>query len=269
VFNQGKHLPEMSNKLANAVFWFYRYQAQHSEQVHYQAVNQLEKAVGESPDCALCYAVLAHLYADGLIYNYNTVPDPIPLAQSYITKSLALDPNCQHAHIAQAWIHILLKNKAEAAESIRKCYSLNPNSSYFVAVCSLGNTLLGDYDVALEMHAKAINLNPLPYWWMSGLKIFLAFKKGNYREALFHAQKNGTPKVNFEYVFEMIACYYLKDKASLEKYIRLHHQKYPGGIEYVSKALPAIIFDQELNQLLTRAFDAVRETYFSGSSTGI
>jgi TolB-like protein len=269
MFNQGKDLPEISNKVANAIFWFYRHQVQHSEQGYYQAVDQLEKAIGESPDCALCYAVLAHLYADGLIYNYSTVPDPIPLSQSYIAKSLALDPNCQHAYLAQAWIHILLKNKAEAAESIRKCYSLNPNSSFFVATSILGNTLLGDYDVALEMHAKAINLSPLPYWWMSVLKIFLAFKKGNYQEVLFHAQKKGTPKVNFEYVFEMIACYYLQDKVSLEKYVRLHHQKYPGGIEYLSKALPAIIFDQELNQLLTRAFDSVRETYFSGSSAVI
>jgi tetratricopeptide (TPR) repeat protein len=258
MFSHSSHLPEIPNKLANAVFWFYRYEAQHSEQVYYEALAQLEKAVKSSPDCPLCYAVLAHLYSDGVFYNYITVQDPIGTSQLYINKALALDPNCQHAHIAQAWVHALTGNKEKTAESVRVCYAINPNSSFFAATCSLGYALLGEYDRSMDLHEQAIVLNPLPYWWMSLLKIFLAYKKGNFQEALFHAQKKGTPKVIYEYVLEMIAYYHLKDEKSLKQNLQVYHQKYPGKLDYVSKALPMVIYDQEVKDLVVEAFDHIR-----------
>lgn len=263
MFNQGTKLPMMSNKLANAVFWFYRYQAWHSEQVFFEAIRHLEMAIMDEPDCSLCYAVLGHLYADGILYNYRTDPDPVTKAWKYVSNSLSLDKNCQHAYVAKGWLEILAGDKSAAAESIERCYSINPSSSFFVSACTLGWGLLGEYDQSTKLCDKAIHLNPLPYWWMSVPKVFLALKNGNYQEALFHAQKKGTPKMIYEYVFEIIACYYLNDISSFEKYIESHRLKFPGGLEYVSKALPAIIFDQEVKVLVTRAFEFVGEKYFS------
>ncbi len=263
MFNHGTTLPMISNKVANAVFWFYRYQVQHSEQVFLEAIEHLEQAIKEEPDCSLCYAVLGHLYADGIIYNYKTGPDPIIKAWKYVSLSLSLDANCQHAYLAKGWLEVLSGDKSAAAESLERCYSINPSSSFFVSACTLGWGLLGEYDQSTKLCDKAIPLNPLPYWWMSIPKVFLALKNGNYQEALFHAQKKGTPKMIYEYVLEMIACYYLNDISSFEKYIELHRLKFPGGLEYVSKALPMIIFDQEVKVLVTRAFEFVGEKYFS------
>jgi TolB-like protein len=263
MFNPGVSLPVMSNKVANAVFWFYRYQAQHSEQVFFEAIKHLEQAIKEEPECSLCYAVLGHLYADGIFYNYETVPDPISKAWKYVSMSLSLDANCQHAYVAKGWLEILNGDKGAAVESIERFYSINPNSSFFASVCSLGWCLVGEYDRSISLQEKAIHLSPLPYWWMSLPKVLLALKKGNYQEALFHAQKKGTPKMIYEYVLEMIACFYLNDMNSLEKYVSLHRQKFPGSLEYVSKALPMITFDQEVKVLVTRAFEFIGENYLN------
>jgi TolB-like protein len=258
MFNHSSHLPEIPNKMANAVFWFYRFQAQHSEQVFFEAVSQLEKVVHESPACALCYAVLAHLYADEVMFSYQTVPDPMGLAQHYIDKALALDPNCQQAHVTQSWIYLMTGRKDEAFESVKKSYSLNPNSSYVVSGCSFGYVLLGDYETAQQLYEKAIMLNPLPYWWLNLVKVLSSMKKGNFQEALFHARKKGTPKMVYEYVFEMIACVHLGDERSLKEYLHLHRQKFPGKLEQVSRALSRVIHDPEMKDLLAEAFDHIK-----------
>jgi tetratricopeptide (TPR) repeat protein len=177
--------------------------------------------------------------------------------------SLSLDANCQHAYVANGWLEILIGDKGAAVESIERFYSINPNSSFFASVCSLGWCLVGEYDRSISLQEKAIHLSPLPYWWMSLPKVLLALKKGNYQEALFHAQKKGTPKMIYEYVLEMIACFYLNDMNSLEKYVSLHRQKFPGSLEYVSKALPMITFDQEVKVLVTRAFEFIGENYLN------
>jgi tetratricopeptide (TPR) repeat protein len=257
MFNRGDHLPEIPNKQANAVFWFYRFQAQHSKQVYFEAISQLEKVVHDPPGCALCYAVLAHLYANGVIYDYHTVPDPVGLSQSYLDKALALDPNCQQAHITMAWVYLLSGRKNEALESIKKTYSLNPNSSYMVSGCSFGYALLGDFKTAQQLYEKAISLSPLPFWWLNVVRILAAMKKGNFQEALFHAQKKGTPNTIYEYVFEMIACVHLRDEKSLMEFIHLHRQKFPGKLEYVGQALPRVIYDQEIKDQVIDAFDHI------------
>jgi tetratricopeptide (TPR) repeat protein len=259
MFNHSGHLPVMSNKMANGVFWFYRFQAQHTEQVFYEAISQLEKVVHDPPGCALCYAVLAHLYGNGLIYGYKTISDPMGLAQLYIDRALAIDPNCQQAHMTQAWIYILTRRKDEAFESMKKAYALNPNSSYAVSGSCFGHVLIGDYDTAQQLYEKAIMLSPFPYWWLSLVKIFSAIKKGNFQEALFHAQKKGTSKMIYEYVFEMIACYLAGDEATLNEYLHRYQQKHPGKFDYVRQAVPGIIYDQEVKELVIEALDNIHQ----------
>jgi hypothetical protein len=83
-------------------------------------------------------------------------------------------------------------------------------------------------------------------------------KKGNFQEALFHARKKGTPKMVYEYVFEMIACFHLGDDRSLKEYLHLHRQKFPGKLENMSQALSKVLHDPEIKELVAEAFDHIK-----------
>jgi tetratricopeptide (TPR) repeat protein len=252
----------MSNKMAQAVFWFYRYQAHHSEEVFYEALRQLETGISNEPDCALCLAVVAHLYSDGVIYNYKTIEDPLGRSQDYLNRAFALHPNCQEGHLTQAWIFVLGGEREKAIASLEKCISINPNSSYFLATTSLGMAMTGEYERSLVFWEKAIQLSPLPYWWLNLPKIFIAIKNNNYQEAFFHSSKAGTPKMIYEHVFEMISLYFLADYKKLAALAIIYNQKFPGGLEFVSQSLPMIILDADLKAQVSHALHDIRENNF-------
>jgi TolB-like protein len=255
------HIPPLSNKMANAIFWFYHNQVHHTSSMFYQAIERLEAVVAEDENCALCWAVLAHLYADALIYNYNTAKEPLTTAQAYLDKAFDLDPICQHAHLAKGWIHILKREKYEASAMFVKTDELNPNSTSFKAMCSLGMALIGEYDKSIDYLRQIKQLNPLPYWWMNIPELFVALKNEDYNKVVFFARKSSTPQMIFEHVFEMIGLYYLEDFAALKVLAKVYQDKYPDGISFLKQALPAILSDDEVAAIISKALQHI-ETYF-------
>jgi len=253
------HVPPLSNKMANAIFWFYHYQAHHTSRLFYQAIERLETVVEEDENCALCWAVLAHLYADALIYNYNTNKPPMETAQAYVEKAFMLDPLCQHAFLVKGWLHLLMRQKDEALVTIEKIESLNPNSSTFKAMCSLGLAFLGEYEKSLEYLRQVKHLNPLPYWWMNLPEIFVALKNEEYKKVIFFARKSSTPPVIFEHVFEMIGLFYLSDFPALKALFQLYYAKYPAGIIFLMQALPAILSDDALGEKIRFALQEIEQ----------
>jgi tetratricopeptide (TPR) repeat protein len=251
------HLPPLSNKMANAIFWFYHYQVNHTSNLFYQAVERLEAVVAEDENCALCWAVLAHLYADALIYYYKTAKEPLETAQAYVAKAFKLDPTCQHAHLVKGWIHILRREKGEAMAMFERTDELNPNSSTFKAMCSLGMALIGEYEKSLDYLKKVKRLNPLPYWWMNIPELFVALKENEYQKVVFFARKSSTPPVIFEHIFEMIGVYYLGDFQALKVLKKNYYTKYPDGIAYLIQALPAILLDDELAGIIRKALQNI------------
>jgi tetratricopeptide (TPR) repeat protein len=219
----------------------------------------LELAVQQDDSCALCWAVLAHLYADGVIYNYPTVPDPLALAHDYVERSLALDPNCQHAWMTKAWLGVFARNKTATIEYLEKCDAINPNSSIFKAMYSLGMAFLGEYEKSLALKEKALPLNPLPYWWLNLPNIFVALKKHDYSRALYYARKIGTPQVIYEHIFELIALYYLGETDMLRNLALKYRVVYPSGFDFMLKAFPAVLFDEDLVRQLTLALQEIRK----------
>jgi hypothetical protein len=122
--------------------------------------------------------------------------------------------------------------------------------------------MTGEYDCSLNFWEKAIQLSPLPYWWLNLPKIFIAIKNNNYQEALFHSSKPGTPKMIYEHVFEMISLYFLGDYKKLAELSIIYKQKFPEGLDFVSQSFPMIIFDTDLKDRFTRALYAIRDNNF-------
>lgn len=253
-------VPVLSDTQANAVFWFYHFQTRLSEEVYQQALTQLERVTRENQECDLCWAVLAHLYVHGIIYQYQSgVDNPIARAQAYLARAFALNPHSQQAYITLAWIQIFLRNKAEAKRAIETADKINPNSSYAIAVSSLGMSFLGEYEAAEALMEKAIPLHPLPFWWFNLPPIFMALKANDYNKMLFYARKIGTPAGIHEHVFEMIALYYLGETNNLRKLLKTYLEKFPDGITHAMRAWPKILFDELLVEKLTYALMQMEE----------
>jgi TolB-like protein len=256
-FSRSHEVPAITNKAANALFWFYHFQAHHTPELFLNAIKQLEQIVHGDDENASCLAVLAHLYASSLVFNYHIDENPLNKAMQYATRAEQLDPHNQHAHLSLGWINILLGNKVAATAHLAKCDSINPNAAFFKAIVSLGFAFLGDYERSNTFLQKALLLNPIAYWWLHLPYVFIALKHHEYEKVLFHARKVGTPALLHEHIFEMIALYYLDDTKGMYATLKMYKQKYPEGLMKVKDAWSAVLFDKELLTQITTALDKI------------
>jgi tetratricopeptide (TPR) repeat protein len=253
----------LSNSMANAIYWFYRYYVQHSEDVFQEAIRQLEQASREDPSCSLGWGILAHLYADGVFYHYTTVPDPVQKAQEYLHKAFALNPHSQEAYLTQAWVHVLNRQPNDALACLEKVLAINPYSVHYISQVSLGMAMLGEYDRSIKLWERAIQMQKLPYWWLNIPKHFVALRNGDYSQALYYARRPGTPKMIYEGVLEMIALFLMKEDDQLGLLARNYSQRFPGQFAFVCQALPCIIFDEKLHALVADALNQIRALHFA------
>jgi TolB-like protein len=56
-----------------AIFWYYHFRTRNTKEVFIEAVNRLEQAVKEDSQSALAWAVLGHLYVDGIFINSRLI----------------------------------------------------------------------------------------------------------------------------------------------------------------------------------------------------
>jgi TolB-like protein len=248
--NGGLNNLRLAGKLENAVVWFYSYQSRNSRELFYTALRSLEENLKEGEDCALCHAVLATLYADSLLYMYDVGVDATAKAEYHTKMALALDPVCQHAYIVSGWVNIINGKRSEAFVDLEHALSLNPNSSFCISAHSFGMSLLGHYEKSLASFDKVRRLDSTPYWWLNLSKVFYAFSQHKFEEGLFYAMHQGTPKVIYEDVLEMIALLNLGRYDEMLQRRERHIVKYPGGLQYLGVVFPRIIFDPTLKKLI-------------------
>jgi tetratricopeptide (TPR) repeat protein len=253
----------LSNSMANAIYWFYRYYVQHSEEVFQEAIRQLEQASREDPLCSLGWGILAHLYADGVFYHYTTVPDPVQKAQECLHNAFALNPNSQEACLTQAWVHILNRKPTDALACLEKVMAINPSSVHYISQVSLGMAMLGEYDRSIKLWEHAIQMQKIPYWWLNLPRYFVALRNGDYAQALYYARRPGTPKMIYEGVLEMIPLFLMKEEAQLAQLARNYKQRFPGQFAFVCQALPSIIFEEKLQRKVADALTHIRAAYFA------
>jgi TolB-like protein/tetratricopeptide (TPR) repeat protein len=257
MFQKDESKARIAGKAADAIFWVYQYISNQSREVYEKAVREMEIHMKEDDPVALSYALLAQLYCDGLIYMYDTSPERLELARLLVAKSLALDPECQHAYLTKAWLHVIDQEWDEARAAADKMISLNPNSSYFMSIYSFGMAVMQEYDLSIRYWEEALLLNPLPYWWLSFPCTFKALTQGQYEIALFHARKVGTPKQIFESIFEMVCLYRLNRLSEMRELKKKYLQHYPEGLPHVRNVFGMIVKDPVLREMIVESLNAI------------
>ena len=95
-------------EIYDAIFWYYHYQKVTTIEVFQKAINALEAAVKADPNYALAWAMLGELYMDDKAHEFKKMDNPAEEGLKCALRAVNIDPNCQHAYQALAWIYLFL-----------------------------------------------------------------------------------------------------------------------------------------------------------------
>jgi TolB-like protein/predicted Zn-dependent protease len=135
-----------------------------------RAVQEFEQAIAIDPGFAAAYAGIADAWVWLEDYGGIRSAEAFPRAEQAARRALELDPESAEAHAAMAFVlDRYHRDKPAAREYFERTLRLNPN--YVNAYNLYGDTLrdLGDYPRMIEVHRKAVELDPLSYFMKTRL----------------------------------------------------------------------------------------------------
>jgi TolB-like protein/preprotein translocase subunit Sec61beta len=135
-----------------------------------RAVEEFERAIAIDPGFAAAYAGIADAWVWLEDYGGIRSAEAFPRAEQAARRALELDPESAEAHAAMAFVlDRYHRDKPAARDYFERTLQLNPN--YVNAYNLYGDTLrdLGDYPRMIEVHRKAVELDPLSYFMKTRL----------------------------------------------------------------------------------------------------
>jgi TolB-like protein/predicted Zn-dependent protease len=135
-----------------------------------RAVQEFEQAIAIDPAFAAAYAGVADAWVWLEDYGGIRSAEAFPRAEQAARRALELDPESAEAHAAMAFVlDRYHRDRPGAREYFERTLRLNPN--YVNAYNLYGDTLrdLGDYPRMIEVHRKAVELDPLSYFMRTRL----------------------------------------------------------------------------------------------------
>jgi tetratricopeptide (TPR) repeat protein len=158
-----------------------------------EAIEALEKVVQRKPDHDLALALLGDLISAPYWLGYTDDQYDLGRALELGKRALALNPNCQPAHITMAINYYLRFQKALCLNEIEKALSLNPNNANYLANSALFLMGIGHGEAGLELIGKAMRWNPHHPGWYHFVPFQYHYYRGEFETALVEANGFNTP----------------------------------------------------------------------------
>ncbi|MDT8449165.1 MAG: tetratricopeptide repeat protein [Wenzhouxiangellaceae bacterium] len=135
-----------------------------------RAIELYERAIAIDPEFAAAYAGIADAWVWLEDYGGIKSAEAFPKAEQAARRALELDPESAEAHAAMGMVFDrYYDDKTGASEYFERTIALNPN---FVTAYNLyGDTLrdMGALDRMIEVHRKAVELDPLSVFYRARL----------------------------------------------------------------------------------------------------
>jgi serine/threonine protein kinase/Flp pilus assembly protein TadD len=129
------------------------------------AIELYKRAIEIDPTNARAWAGLSYTYSHRVAYGHTDYGLEYPLAKEAAEKALALDEQLPQAHLAMYFVYGALELRVkECLLEGRKAYELAPNDSSIVTNMALSEMICGNFDHAIRLAKKAIDLDPLNPW---------------------------------------------------------------------------------------------------------
>jgi len=133
-------------------------------------------------------------------------------------KAVNLDPDNANNHEILGSILMATGEKSEALAQYRKAIELNPLKPDLHVLVGWQEVLIGNWDVGVAKIQKGVNAHISPPGWMRIPLSIDAFRRNDYRTALFQAETIIQSGDNRGIILALSAAVALKDKRLADKY---------------------------------------------------
>jgi len=237
-----------SLEINDAVYLYYHYQKVWSTEALQKAINALEAAVKADPEYALAWAMLGELYLDDKVLALKKIKNPLEEGLKCALRAINIDPKCQHAYQALAWIYLFYHNREECLRSVDKCITINPNTADvwgamgFVLICA------GEFDRGFILLQDAIDHNPYgPHWFNAGFVFYFLYKK-DYQSANHWVEKIDVPQLLWDPLLKAAIQGHLNRTEEAAKNLKLLNQMLPDPANQVTDIIGSFLLSNDLKK---------------------
>jgi len=150
-----------------------------------QALEALQQARAQEPECGLVCTMLALQYMDNIVFEFLDLElTPLDEAVHLAWEGVLTLPNSQFSRLALARAHMLKDELDSARREVEAALALHPDSLLFMDFIGYMLLLLGDWERGEQLVRKAIDLNPF-YRVFTRYGLWLnAIRRKDYAKAL-------------------------------------------------------------------------------------
>jgi len=164
-----------------------------TEDAYLSAVDALELSIKANPHNAIALAMLSHAYATNYLLDMGLTTASIEDVDRLAGQAVALDPECQMAHFAEASVRFFQRQDTRCIAKLRLAVSLNPFNAYAVFASGFLICMLGHWKEGMHLWEKAAQLNarhPTTYFL---IPFMYHYFHGHYPEAWDYAGRISIP----------------------------------------------------------------------------
>ena len=232
----------------DAVSLYYHYQKVWTSESLQKAINALEASVKADPDYALAWAMLGELYLDDKVLAFKKIKNPLEEGLKCALRAVNVDPKCQHAYQALAWIYLFYHNREECLKSVDQCITINPNAADvwgamgFVLICA------GEFDRGFILLQDAIQHNPYGPWWFNAGFVFHSLYKKDHQSANHWIEKIDMPQLLWDPMLKACIQGHLNRIEEAGKNLKLLNQMLPDPANQVKNIIESFLLSNDLNK---------------------
>ena len=248
----------------DAVLRFRHYQYVVTNEARDQTIVALERAIQLDPDYALCWAMLSEAICDAFGLRIDCRLEVVTRARELARRAISLDPQCQHAHWALAYVHFHARERDSFLQSAESTIKLNPNNGYLVGISSWAMALVGEWERGLSILGRLMEHNPYYPTWMHLAPFLHHYRNGEFQAALDHANKFNIPDLAWDSILRATALARIGRPEEAKDVLNEFTTGFPEAAADPAHYLRGYIF---LDDLVDEVIDGLRKAGWSESES--
>jgi TolB-like protein len=243
-------------EIYDAIFWYYHYQKIFTKEVLEKTVNALQAAVKANPNYAIAWAMLGEIYLDDKALEFGNIQNPMEEGLKCAMRAIKIDPDCQHAYLALAWIYLFYHNREESLKAAEQCININPNASDYVGAMGFVFICAGEFERGFALLSDSIKHNPYGPWYFKTAFAFYFMHEKNYTQALYWAEKVDRDDLLWDPLMKAAALGHLARDEEAGKNICRLLKLLPDAADRVKDITESFLLSSELNKEI---FDGLKK----------
>jgi hypothetical protein len=118
----------------------------------------------------------------------------------------------------------------------------------------------GEYEEGMNLIDDSVQLNPYYQWWINGGAGFYFFKKEQYDDAIYWAEKMNMPNVPWELIIKTAALAEMNMPEEASQTKEKLFNRFPGLEQYLEPYINAFIQDTDLTKKIYSRLVEVKAT---------